>query len=162
MKSDNKPDNKEKAPLTNREKTSFRLALMRRTFSYIGIGLVCSALVGGLYGDRLHFVWALCAAGAILFAMGWFEYLRATDSLPRLFRKKRQKPKTPYVWRKEKQSKHHKPSFMQNAEDFEDDLTPYTTADEEIFSAKLRSRAIIISRMTAGALLFLASFIIPQ
>ena len=36
---------------TAKEKKTMRLILFRRTFSYLGTGLVCSALVGGLYGD---------------------------------------------------------------------------------------------------------------
>ena len=64
--------------------------------------------------------------------------------------------------RKEKETKHHKPAFMQKSEDFEDDLTPEVTADIEIFSEKRRSYALIISRVAAGILLLIASFVIPQ
>ncbi len=151
-----------KSPMEQKDKKTFRLLIFRRTFSYLGIGLVVSAIVGGLYQDTLHFIWALCAAGAIFIAMGWFEYLRATDSLPILKRKRTKPPKAPYIWRRDKQNKHHKPAFMQSAEDFEDDLTPYTTADAEILSEKLRSRAVIISRIAAGVLALIASFCIPQ
>ena len=51
---------------------------------------------------------------------------------------------------------------MQNAEDFEDDLTPETTADMEQLSKKQRSAVLIVSRMVAGLLLILISFVIPQ
>ena len=60
------PDNK----LSPAEAKTYRLVLFRRTFSYFGTGLVISAIVGGLYRDRMHFIWALCAVGAILIAFG--------------------------------------------------------------------------------------------
>lgn len=160
---DNKDKNGKKQPLISpQDKKTLRLIIFRRTFSYLGTGLVCSAVVGGLYGDRLHFIWALCAAGALLFAFGWLEYLKMTDSLPFFHRSKRKKVKTPYIWRDKKQQKRHKPAFMQNAEDFEDDLTPETTPDMEMLSQKRRSAVLIVSRMIAGVLLILISFVIPQ
>ena len=61
--------------------------------SYFGTGLVISAIVGGLYRDRMHFIWALCAVGAILVAFGWFEYLKMTDSLPFFHKSKPKKKK---------------------------------------------------------------------
>ena len=152
------PDEK----LTPQEAKTYRLVLLRRTFSCFGTGLVISAIVGGIYRDRMHFIWALCAAGAILVALGWFEYLKMTDSLPFFHHSKQKKVKTPYSLRKEKEVKRHKPAFMQKSEDFEDDLTPEITADIEIFSEKLRSYALIISRVAAGILLLIASFVIPQ
>ena len=162
---DNKPqdNNDKKQPqLTEQDKKTLRLILFRRTFSYLGTGLVCSAVVGGLYGDRLHFIWALCAAGAIFIAFGWIEYLKMTDSLPFFHKTKRKKAKTPYIWRNDKQQKRHKPAFMQNAEDFEDDLTPETTADMEQLSKKQRSAALIVSRIAAGLLLIIISLVIEQ
>ena len=152
------PDDK----LTPQEAKTYRLVLFRRTFSYFGTGLVISAVVGGLYRDRMHFIWALCAVGAILIAFGWFEYLKMTDSLPFFGKSKEKKTKVPYSLRKEKEQKRHKPAFMQKGEDFEDDLTPQTTADIEIFSESRRSYALIISRVAAGILLLIASFVIPQ
>ena len=148
--------------MTPDEAKKYRLVLFRRTFSYVGTGLVISAIVGGLYRDRMHFIWALCAVGVILVAFGWFEYLKMTDSLPFFHKSKPKKPKVPYALRKEKEVKRHKPAFMQKSEDFEDDLTPQTTADMEIFSEKRRSYALIISRIAAGILLLIASFVIPQ
>ena len=144
------------------DKRNFRLILFRRTFGYFGTGLVISALLGGLYGDRLRFIWGLCAVGAVLIGMGWWEYLRITDSLPFRRRKSAKKPAVPYILRKEKEKKRHKPAFLQNAEDFEDDLTPYTTADPELLTDKKRSFVLILSRIAAGVLLFLISFLIPQ
>ena len=110
----------------------------------------------------MHFIWALCAVGAILIAFGWFEYLKMTDSLPFFGKSKEKKAKVPYSLRKEKEQKRHKPAFMQKSEDFEDDLTPQTTADIEIFSERRRSYVLIISRVAAGILLLIASFVIPQ
>ena len=148
--------------MTPEESRKYRLVLFRRTFSYLGTGLVISAIIGGLYRDRMHFIWALCAVGAIFIAFGWFEYLKLTDSLPFFHKRKAKKIRTPYAFRKEKETRRHKPSFMQKSEDFEDDLTPETTADIEIFSEKRRSYALIISRIAAGLLLLILSFLIPQ
>ena len=145
-----------------RERGIYRRVILRRTFSYLGTGLVISAIVGGLYRDRMHFIWALCAVGSIFLAYGWLEYLKMTDSLPFSHNKKTKKIKTPFIWRNQKQAKRHKPAFMQTAEDFEDDLTPQTVADMEIFSEKLRSVALIISRVAAGVILLILSFVIPQ
>ena len=148
--------------LNERELGIYRRVILRRTFSYLGAGLVLSAFIGGLYQDRMHFIWALCAIGAIFIAYGWLEYLKMTDSLPFFHKKKFKKIKTPFIWRNQKQNKHHKPAFMQNSEDFEDDLTAQTIADIEIFSEKRRSIALIISRVAAGILLLILSFLIPS
>ena len=143
------------------DKKKYRLVLFRRIFSYIGTGLVISALIGGIYSDRIHFIWALCAVGAVLIGWGWYEYLRMTGSFAFIRRNKPKKEKIPYFLRKEKDKKLHKPAFMQKAEDFDDDLTPYTTADAEIFTEKQLKTALVISRIAAGVLLFLISFFIP-
>ena len=148
--------------LNERELGIYRRVILRRTFSYLGAGLVLSAIVGGLYQDRMHFIWALCAFGSIFIAYGWLEYLKMTDSLPFFHTKKAKKIKTPFIWRNQQQHKHHKPAFMQNSEDFEDDLTAQTIADIEIFSEKRRSIALIISRVAAGILLLILSFLIPS
>jgi hypothetical protein len=148
--------------LNPRDLRIYRRVILRRTFSYLGAGLVISAIVGGLYRDRMHFIWALCAIGAIFLAYGWLEYLKMTDSLPFFHTKKAKNVKTPFIWRNQKQKKWHKPAFMQNSEDFEDDLTAQTIADIEIFSEKRQSVALIISRAAAGILLLIASFVIPQ
>jgi hypothetical protein len=148
--------------LNPRDLRIYRRVILRRTFSYLGAGLVISAIVGGLYRDRMHFIWALCAIGSIFLAYGWLEYLKMTDSLPFFHTKKAKNIKTPFIWRNQKQKKWHKPAFMQNSEDFEDDLTAQTIADIEIFSEKRQSVALIISRAAAGILLLIASFVIPQ
>ena len=152
MKQKNNP---QKTEFTQEQKRNYRLILFRLLFRYIGIGLVISATLGGLYQDRIHFIYGLCAVGAVLIAMGWWEYLRITDSLPFRPRKKATKPSVPYLLRKDKEKKRYKPSFMQNAEDFEDDLTHCTTADAELLDEKKRAHALILSRMGAGVILFI-------
>lgn len=142
------------------DKKKYRLVLFRRMFSYIGTGLVVSALVGGLYSDRLHFIWALCAVGALLIGWGWYEYLKLTGSFAFMGKNKSKKEIVPYMLRKDKTAKMHKPAFMQKAEDFEDDLTPYTTADTDFFTEEQLKKLLIISRVSAGAILFLISFFI--
>ena len=148
--------------MTADEKKKYRLVLLRRTFSYLSAGLVLSAVIGGLYGDRMHFIWALCASGAVLIGMGWWEYLRVTESFSFIGRKKAKKEEVPYSLRKEKEKKRHKPAFLQKSEDFEDDLTPYTAVDTDFFTEKQLSWSLVIARIAAGVLLFAASFVIPQ
>jgi hypothetical protein len=80
--------------LNPRDLRIYRRVILRRTFSYLGAGLVISAIVGGLYRDRMHFIWALCAIGAIFLAYGWLEYLKMTDSLPFFHTKKAKNIKT--------------------------------------------------------------------
>lgn len=157
------PKNNSHSPkISPEEKRNFRLVVFRLLCRYLGIALVISAVLGGLYRDRLHFIYGLCAAGAVLIAMGWWEYLRLTDSLPFRGRKKDKKASVPYLLRKEKEKKRYKPAFLQKAEDFEDDLTPSTTADMEVLDTQKRAYALIISRIGSGVVLFILSFIIPQ
>ena len=49
-----------------------------KAFRYLGAVLVLCALIGGIYGNRLHFVFASCAAGSGFLCWGWFTHLKRT------------------------------------------------------------------------------------
>ena len=146
--------------MEEREKKHFRRVILRRSMTYLGSGLVGSALVGGLYGDRLHFTWALCAFGGLLLAWAWFTYLAADPSsvLHRWKSWEKKKKQVPYALRRdEKRSHRANPAFLRGNEDFDDDLAAETAVDEEILSEKEKERAVIISRLIAAVLFFLIS-----
>ena len=148
--------------MEEREKKNFRRVILRRTMTYLGIGLVGSAIVGGLYGDRLHFTWALCAFGGLFLAWGWFTYLAAdpTSVLHRYKAAKKKENKVPYALRgKKTKSRRKNPAFLRGNEDFDDDLAAETAVDEEMLGEKEREKAIIVSRLAAGILLFLVSLV---
>lgn len=143
------------------EKGKFRLAITKRSFSLLSAALVISAVTGGLYKDRIHFIFALCALGAVYFAVGWFKYLILTDER-RKTNKKNKKSDVPYSLKKDKNEKtSHKPAFLRSSDEFNDDLSGKTAVDEEIFDEKTREYIKIYSYALAGILLFVISFIIP-
>ena len=96
----------------------------------------------------------------MLICWGWFTYLKFTGML--FFqRRKNQKKKVPFMLRRFKEEKPHRPSFQMDASDFDDDLTSATVASEENFDEKQRDRAHAIARAAAGVLMVIFSFIIP-
>ena len=130
-----------------------------KTLRYFATALVLCAIVAAFYGDRLRFIFALCAAGGVFLAWGWFTYLQMTGfRLPGL-KGKPGKQKVPYILRKEKQ-KVHKPAFAMDNDDFDDDLVDATTVREAEFSKAQVQLARIWSRIICGGLLFLVSFVI--
>ena len=154
--------------MEKRDKSLFRRILLRRTAKYTGAGLVAGALVGGLYGDRMHFIWALCAAGALFIAWGWFSYLAADPTSP-VHRMPCRRGKggwpgkrnrVPYALRKDKKTHQAKPAFLRGNEDFDDDLVSATAVDEERLSDKERAKLAVLARAAAGALLLILSFIL--
>lgn len=131
-----------------------------RSLRYFSTALMLCAVVAALYGDRLHFVFALCAAGGILLAWGWFGYLHLTGfRLPGL-KSTPGKQKVPYILRREKK-RPHRPAFAMENDDFDDDLVQATTVREAEFSLRQAKMARILARLVCGALLFLISFFIP-
>ena len=130
-----------------------------KTLRYFATALVLCAVVAAFYGDRLRFVFALCAAGGVFLAWGWFTWLHATGMRLPGFKSKPGKKKVPYILRREKQ-KPHRPAFAMDNDDFDDDLISATTAREEEFPKHLREKARSFSRMACGILLFLVSFLI--
>lgn len=141
-------------------KRYFRL-IYQRTFRHLGAALVIALLTGTLLGGGIMMVSALCAAGFVLIAWGWFNHLKRIGMNPfsRLQRKKA--PKVPWLHRRFKEQRSHRPSFRMDSADFDDDLTSATMVNAEDFSEKQQLAANAIARMMAGALLVLFSFFIP-
>ena len=141
-------------------KRYFRL-IYQRTFRCLGAALVIALLTGTLLGGGILMVSALCAAGFVLIAWGWFNHLKriGMNTFGRMQRKKA--PKVPWLHRRFKEQRSHRPAFRMDSADFDDDLTSATMVNAEDFSEKQQLAANAIARMLAGALLVLFSFFIP-
>lgn len=132
-----------------------------RAFRYLGAALVLCAIIGGLYGDRLHFVFALCAFGAVFLCWGWFTHLKRTGfKLVGFGERAKEKKKTPYILRRDKHKNLHKPAFMMTNADFDDDLVNATACNEEEFSEERVTAARMYARIACGAMLLIISFVI--
>ena len=118
-------------------------------------------LLGTLLGGGFMMVSALCAAGFVLIAWGWFTHLKRIGMHPFGRIQKRKGPKVPWLHRRFKEQRSHRPSFRMDSADFDDDLTSATMVNAEEFSEKQQLAADAIVRMLAGALLVLFSFLIP-
>ena len=140
-------------------KKYFRL-IYARAFRLFGICLVISAIVGGIYGSTMYTVWAMCAAGSLVICWGWFLYLQMKGMRLFGFKAKSQESDVPYVHRRFKQKRPHRPAFQKDAADFDDDLTSATAVDEESFSEEAVKMARVWAKVAAGVLLYLVSFFI--
>lgn len=139
----------------------FRL-IYKRTFRDLSVTAALSLIVGALYDSSLYTVYAFTALGACMVCWGWFTYLIATGlRLPGLEFWRKAKKKIPYVHRKEKARRQHRPAFRMDSRDFDDDLTAATVVDEEVFDKKQQDFARAWSRAICGAILFAVSFFIP-
>lgn len=137
--------------------------IYKRTFGCLSVTGALSLIIGAVMGSTMYTVYALCALGAIMVCWGWFTYLAATGfRVPGFQFARKNKEKVPYVHRKDKGQKRHRPAFRMDADDFDDDLTAATTVDEEIFTKLQRSKARAIARAACGIILFLVSFLIPM
>ena len=143
------------------KKRYFRL-IFQRTFRYLGAALVIALIAGTLLGGGIYVVNALCAAGFVMICWGWFTYLKMTGM--RLFRHSsgKEKPATPWMHRRFKTKKPHRPSFAMDSADFDDDLTSATMVSEEDFTQKQQEAAAAIARAACGVLLVILSFFIPN
>ena len=146
--------------MSQEEKKKYLRLIYAQTFRLLGICLVICALVGGLYGSTMYTVWAMCAAGSVVICWGWFSYLQCRGMRIFGFKQKEQQPSVPYIHRRFKQKRPHRPAFQKDAADFDDDLTAATAVDAENFSEDAVSMARIWSRVAAGVLLYLISFFI--
>ena len=142
------------------KKRYFRL-ICQRTFRDLGTALVIAMLTGTLLGGGIYMVSALCAAGFVMICWGWFTYLKMTGMRPfgRSFGKV--KPKVPWLHRRFRENRPHRPSFRMDSADFDDDLTSATMVSEEDFSEKQQDAARAIARAVCGVLLVILSFFIP-
>jgi len=143
------------------DKRRFFRLIYRRTFHDLGTALVIALLLGTLLGGGFYLVSALCAAGFVQIAWGWFTHLKRSGMRPwgRLSAPK--KPKVPWLHQRLKQQRIHRPSFRMDSADFDDDLTSATIVNEEDFSERQQLLAASIARAASGALLVLFSFFIP-
>ncbi len=142
------------------QKRYFRL-IYQRTFRYLSAALVIALLTGTLLGGGFYTVSAVCAAGFVLIAWGWFTHLKLSGFNPFGRMKARQKPKVPWLHRRFKEQRPHRPSFRMDSADFDDDLTSATMVNKEDFSQTQQLTSAAIARLLAGALLVLFSFFIP-
>ena len=143
------------------KKRYFRL-IYQRTFRYLGAALVIALLAGTLLGGGFYTMSALCAAGFVLIAWGWFTYLKLSGQNPLGRMQRKKAPKVPWLHRRFKEERAHRPSFRMDSADFDDDLTSATMVNAEDFSEKQQLAANAIARMLCGALLVLFSFFIPM
>lgn len=131
-----------------------------RAFRYLSAALVLCAVLGGLYAERRYFVFALCAAGMALLCWGWLGYLRATGTRLPGWRSDRPKHQVPYMYRRFKDHMHHRPAFLRDFRDFDDDLTAATAVDDSLFTERQASLALAMARAACGVLLLALSFIV--
>ena len=146
--------------MSREEKKKYLRLVYAQTFRLFGICLVISALVGGLYVSTMYAVWAMCAAGSIVICWGWFQYLQLKGMRLLGFKPKSQQASVPYIHRRFKEKRPHRPAFQKDSADFDDDLTAATAVDEETFSEEAVKMAQILSKEAAGVLLYLVSFFI--
>ena len=146
--------------MSQEEKKKYLRLVYAQTFRLFGICLVISAIVGGIYGSTMYTVWALCAAGSVVMCWGWFSYLQLKGMRLFGFKPKAQKAAVPYIHRRFKEKRPHRPAFQKDATDFDDDLTSQTVVDEEAFSENTAKMARVWARVAAGVLMYLVSFFI--
>ena len=146
--------------MSREEKKKYLRLVYAQAFRLFGICLVISAIVGGIYGSTMYTVWALCAAGSVVMCWGWFSYLQLKGMRLFGFKPKAQKAAVPYIHRRFKEKRPHRPAFQKDSADFDDDLTAATAVDAENFSEEAVKMAGILSKAAAGVLLYLVSFFI--
>ena len=140
-------------------KKYFRL-IYAKTFRLFGICLVISAIVGGIYHSAMYAAWAMCAAASVVMCWGWFLYLQLKGMRLFGFKAKAKQPSVPYIHRRFKEKRPHRPAFQKDSIDFDDDLTAATVVDTEAFSEQAVKMARVWAKIAAGVLLYLVSFFI--
>lgn len=146
--------------MSREEKKKYLRLIYAQAFRLLGICLVISAIVGGIYGSAMYAVRAMCAAGSLMLCWGWFLYLQCKGMHIFGWKSKSQEPAVPYIHRRFKEKRPHRPAFRKDAADFDDDLTAATAVDSEAFSEEAVKMARVWARVAAGVLLFLISFFI--
>ena len=146
--------------LEGEEKKRFWRYVYALAFRYFGASLVCCAIIAGIARSRVYFVFALCAAGGVFLAWGWFTHLKNTGfKLEGAGELPKTKKRAPYMLRRDK-TRWQKPAFARTNEDFEDDISDRTAVSAEAFSAGLQGTARMIARFACSALLFAASLLV--
>jgi len=144
----------------NERKKYVRL-IYGQTFRHLGVMLVISLLLGTLLGGGIFMVHAMCAMGFVMITWGWFTYLKMTGMRPFGRGTDKKKARIPYIHRRFKEKRPHRPSFGMDSVDFDDDLTGATMVSEEMFTEKQADAARAISRAACGVLMVILSFFIP-
>lgn len=132
----------------------WRLLVFRQAMAQVSVALVICALVAGLYKSRAHFMFACCAAAALLLAAAWFSFCRWRDGKPA----RRDAQAVPYILRWNKGRRGHRPAFLMDSADFDDDLTPFTMSSEEDFSESECLVARAAAQALAAAVMLVVSF----
>lgn len=145
----------------NERKKYIRL-IYTKAFGYLGVMLVISLLLGTLLGGGIYMVHAVCALGFVMITWGWFTYLKMTGMRPFGKDPKQKKRRIPYMHRRFKEKKMHRPAFRMDSADFDDDLTASTMVSEEIFSEKQVDAARAAARALCGIAMVILSFFIPM
>lgn len=138
------------------KRPKWRLLVFHQAMVTLGTALVVCALIAGGYGQRVYFSFAASAAGVLLLARAWFMYCRWRDHRPDRPREAR----IPYMLSREKEGKRHKPAFLMDSRDFDDDLAAATVVSQEDFSLDQCRLAQLVSALLAGAMMILVSFVI--
>ena len=134
---------------------AWRLFVFRRAMAQLSVALVLCALIAGAYGQRIYVTYAFSAAGVLLLARAWWEYCAWRDGKP-----VKREGGVPYLLRKEKGRRLHRPAFLMDGRDFDDDLTPYTAVGAQDFSDAQCRLAQVVSCVCSGGLMVLLSFIL--
>jgi hypothetical protein len=139
--------------------SAMRRAIYVMTLRKLSLALAMAAIIGGLiYADRLYFLYAICLQGAGFALWGWLAYLRTTGLRLPAWRASRARPRVPYSLRRFKnQPLGHRPAFMRDFRDFDDDLNAVTTIDETAFSPPVRARIAMWTNFLCAILLLLFS-----
>lgn len=143
------------------ERKKYIRLIYMRTFRYLGVMLVVSLLLGALLGGSIFMMYSICAMGFVMICWGWFTYLKMTGMRPFGRNPGKKKAKVPYVHRRFKEKRGHRPSFRMDSDDFDDDLTSATVVSEEVFTEKQVDGARAIARAACGVILVILSFLIP-
>lgn len=80
----------------NAQKGMYIRLIYRNSFRLLSISLIISALLGGVYGMRLYFIYGLSASGCLCLCAAWFTYLSAKGFSPLLPFSPRKTAKVPY------------------------------------------------------------------
>ena len=143
----------------NARKGMYIRLIYRNSFRLLSISLIISALLGGVYGMRLYFIYGLSASGCLCLCAAWFTYLSAKGFSPLLPFSPRKTAKVPYSLRRFK-AVAHRPAFLMDYRDFDDDLTAVSAVDETAFDGAQVRKAKMLSRLSCGAVLVALSLLI--
>lgn len=147
--------------MDKKEKRQYVRLIYQKAFRSLGVMLVMGLGLGTLLGGGIYLVNALCALGFVMLCRAWFIHLKLSGMRPFSRPGGKKEKKVPYLYRRLKEKKPHRPSFRMDAADFDDDLVADTMTAEENFTPIQADRARAIASLLCGAALIAASFLIP-